>query len=178
MAAILPASQQSAPFLRMGPESPASPVVLSVPHAGREYSPALLKTSRLPLSKLETLEDRLVDRLVWRAVSEGAVALVARAPRAEIDLNRDEREIDPNMVTPPPPARSLMQSSRIRGGLGLIPSQVSGAGSIWFHRIPAAELNRRIAAVHRPYNEALETALKEARGRVVGAILLDFPLKP
>jgi len=52
------------PFLRMGPQVPASPVVLSVPHAGRLYSSALLKASRLPLSTLETLEDRLVDRLV------------------------------------------------------------------------------------------------------------------
>src|ERR671916_47811 len=178
MAAIFAEPQPDAPFWRMGPESPASPVVLSVPHAGRDYSPALLKSARLPLAKLETLEDRLVDRLAWRAVSDGAVAIVARAPRAEIDLNRDEREVDPNMVTPPPPARTLLQSSRIRGGLGLIPAQVSGSGSIWTRRISAAELARRIETIHRTYHEAIARALAEAKAKFGVAILLDCHSMP
>src|SRR3712207_847282 len=96
------------PFLRIGPDAPLSPVVLSVPHAGRSYSPALLSASRLPRETLETLEDRLVDRLVWRAIAGGATALVALRPRAEIDLNRDEREIDAAMIAPPPPSRSVL----------------------------------------------------------------------
>ena len=58
------------PFMRVGPGTAASPVVLSVPHAGRAYSRTLLDASRLPRETLETLEDRLVDRLVWRAVAE------------------------------------------------------------------------------------------------------------
>ncbi len=49
------------PFRRLGPTPAALPVVLSVPHAGRAYSTALLRASRLPLVRLETLEDRLVD---------------------------------------------------------------------------------------------------------------------
>ncbi len=39
------------PFLRLGPETPASPLVLSVPHAGRAYSAALLAAARLPRSR-------------------------------------------------------------------------------------------------------------------------------
>jgi N-formylglutamate amidohydrolase len=166
------------PFLRIGPDVPGSPVVLSVPHAGRAYSPALLKASRLPLRTLEALEDRLVDRLVWRAQASGAVALVARAPRAEIDLNRDQREIDPLMVTPPPPPGSVLQSARTRGGLGLVPSRINGAGSIWHRRLPAAELDRRIAEIHAPYHRALEGALAAARDRFGVAILLDCHSMP
>jgi N-formylglutamate amidohydrolase len=165
-------------FLRIGPDAPASPVVLSVPHAGRAYSPALLKASRLPLKTLETLEDRFVDRLVWRAVESGAVALIADAPRAEIDLNRDPREMDPAMVTPPPPPASVVQSARTRGGLGLVPSRIGGAGAIWHHRLQAAELARRIAEVHAPYHLALERALAAARERFGVAILLDCHSMP
>ncbi len=166
------------PFLRFGPETPASPVVLSVPHAGRAYSPALLRASRLPLEKLETLEDRLVDRLVWRAVAGGAAALVAQSPRAEIDLNRDEREIDPATVAPPLPASSLMQSPRTRGGLGLIPSRITGAGAIWLQRLSGAELSRRILDIHRPYHAALARMLEETRARFGIAILLDCHSMP
>ena len=166
------------PFLRIGPDSPASPVVLSVPHAGREYSEALLRSSRLPRSALESLEDRLVDRLVWRALGSGATGIVATAPRAEIDLNRDEREIDPAMVVPPPPARSILPSARTRGGLGLIPSRIGGAGSIWLQRLPEKELRRRIEQIHRPYHQALAEMLERARERFGVAILLDCHSMP
>src|SRR6187397_378665 len=97
------------PFIRIGPERPVSPVILSVPHAGRDYSEVLLAAARLPRATLETLEDRLVDRLIWRATDAGATAFVAHAPRAEIDLNRDEREIDPLLIAPALPSGSILQ---------------------------------------------------------------------
>jgi N-formylglutamate amidohydrolase len=166
------------PFLRIAPKVPLSPVVLSVPHAGRDYTPELLGSSRVPLDTLELLEDRLVDRLVWRALADGASALIALRPRAEIDLNRDEREIDPAMVAPPPSSRALLQSQRTRGGLGLVPSRISGAGAIWNRRIAAGELSRRIADVHRPYHRALAAMLNETRARFGIAILLDCHSMP
>jgi N-formylglutamate amidohydrolase len=167
-----------APFFRAGPDHPATPLVLSVPHAGRDYSGALLKSARVGRATLETLEDRLVDRLVWRAVQEGAAAFIARSPRAEIDLNRDEREIDPALVAPPPPPGSLMQSARTRGGLGLVPSRISGAGAIWLRRLGRDELARRVQSIHRPYHQAIAAALAAARERFGCAVLLDCHSMP
>ncbi len=166
------------PFIRIGPEEPVSPVILSVPHAGRDYRPELLKASRLPKHALEALEDRLADQLAWRATSAGMTAFVATAPRAEIDLNRDEREIDPLIVSPPLPPASIVQSARSRGGIGLIPSRIAGAGAIWLKRIPRQELDRRIAHIHRPYHQALEAALKRARAKFGSAVLLDCHSMP
>ena len=166
------------PFRRMGREPARLPVLLSVPHAGRAYSPALLGASRLPRIKLETLEDRLVDRLVWRGVAAGAGAIIADAPRAEIDLNRDEREVDASMVVPRPHPSGLIESVRSRGGLGLIPTRLAGAGGIWRDRLPAAELARRIAEIHRPYHEAVESELMALRERFGIAILLDCHSMP
>jgi N-formylglutamate amidohydrolase len=166
------------PFIRIGPDIPASPVVIAVPHAGRSYPPALLRAARLPLEKIETLEDRLVDRLVWRAVASGCSALIANATRAEIDLNRDEREIDPASVVPALPARSILQSARTRGGLGLIPSRLPGAGAIWLHRIGQDEVRRRVEVIHRPYHHALARCLEEARERFGIAVLLDCHSMP
>jgi N-formylglutamate amidohydrolase len=165
-------------FRRMGPEKPDSPIVISVPHAGRAYSADLLKASRLSRAKLETLEDRLVDRLVWRAVADGAVAIVADVPRAEIDLNRDEREIDPNMIVPMPRSSAVIQSPRSRGGLGLIPTRIAGSGAIWRQRIQAGEMERRIEQVHRPYHAAVAEALDQARARFGAAVLIDCHSMP
>jgi N-formylglutamate amidohydrolase len=166
------------PFRRLGPARPGSPVVLSVPHAGRAYSNGLLAAARVSRARLESLEDRLVDRLVWRAVEDGAAALIADSPRAEIDLNRDERELDPAMVLPRPPADSTVESPRTRGGLGLIPARIAGSGAIWRQRIAAAEVARRIDGIHRPYHRAIEAELKAARERFGIAILLDCHSMP
>jgi N-formylglutamate amidohydrolase len=166
------------PFRRLGPERPSSPVVISVPHAGRAYSERLLASARLSRARLETLEDRLVDRLVWRAVEGGAAALIADVPRAEIDLNRDERELDPAMVQPRPAADSTVESPRTRGGLGLIPARIAGSGAIWRQRIAAAEVARRIERIHRPYHAALQAELEAARARFGIAILLDCHSMP
>ena len=171
-------SQPAPPFVRIGPERLSSPVILSVPHAGRDYSPELLKAARLSRPLLETLEDRLVDRLVWQATAAGATTFVARAPRAEIDLNRDEREIDPALVAPPLPPGSILQSARTRGGIGLIPSRITGFGAIWRQRISQDELARRVEAIHRPYHRALDAALREARERFGAAVLLDCHSMP
>ena len=166
------------PFFRIGPERPASPVVLSVPHAGRDYSRHLLQAARLSQAVLETLEDRLVDRLIWRATATGMTAFVARAPRLEIDLNREEREIDPALIAPPLPSGGLVQSARSRGGLGLIPSRIIGAGPIWREKISRAEFARRIEHIHQPYHAALEAALAHARARFGEAVLLDCHSMP
>lgn len=172
------ASPAPQPFYRIGPERLASPVVLSVPHAGRAYSADLLRAARVPLNVLEALEDRLVDRLVWRAVAGGAAAIVASAPRAEIDLNRDERELDPAMVAPAPPSDTLLSTQRTRGGLGLVPARLAGAGGLWRGRMSRDELRRRVETIHRPYHEALSEALGAARRAFGAAVLLDCHSMP
>jgi len=166
------------PFYRIGPDRPVTPVILSVPHAGRAYSAALLRSARVPVHVLEMLEDRLVDRLVWRAVAAGATAIVATAPRAEIDLNRDERELDPAMVAPPPPSDSLLSTMRTRGGLGLVPARLAGAGGLWRGRMSRDELTRRVETIHRPYHAAIAAALAAARRQFGAAVLLDCHSMP
>ena len=171
-------SSPAPPFRRIGPDPAASPVLLSVPHAGRAYSEALLRAARVSLPRLEALEDRLADRLVWRAAEEGAAAIIAEAPRAEIDLNRDERELDPGMIVPRPHASAIVDSARMRGGLGLVPARMTGAGAIWRDRIPAREIARRVERIHRPYHEAIGAELDALRRRFGVAILLDCHSMP
>ena len=104
--------------------------------------------------------------------------MVARRPRAEIDLNRDEREIEPATVAPPPPPGSVVQSLRTRSGLGLVPSRIAGAGAIWVRRIEQGELKRRIDEVHAPYHHAIAALLRAARARFGIAVLLDCHSMP
>lgn len=174
MAAALPAP----PFIRLGPDAPPSPIVFSVPHAGRAYSAELLAAARLPREKLETLEDPWVDQLVEQAIGGRMIAIVAQTPRAEIDLNRDVREIDPDSIIGRLPPGAIVESARTRGGLGLVPWRLTGSGQIWLRRLQVDELQHRVAQHHEPFHEALAAELASARARFGIAMLIDLHSMP
>ena len=165
-----------APFVRLGAPQPLSPVVVTVPHAGRDYPAALADGARVPVERLVALEDRYADRLIADVVADGAVALVARRARAWIDLNRDPRELDPEMLAPPP-ADSL-PSPRVRGGLGLVPRRIAGVGEIYGARLDLAAVHARIVTDHAPWHAAVAEALAAARARFGVALLIECHSMP
>ncbi|SFR82119.1 N-formylglutamate amidohydrolase [Sphingomonas jatrophae] len=166
----------AAPFIRFGPADPVSPVIVAVPHAGRVYPPALLRAARLPLDLLEMLEDRHADRLASEIVAGGATVFVATMARAWIDLNRGPGDLDPAMVSPPPPG--LVAGPRARGGLGLIPRRVAGFGEVYGRPLAAEDVSERLAAVHGSWHDALAETLAAARRRFGVALLLDLHSMP
>jgi len=161
----------SPPF-RVYTEVPRTPVIISVPHAGRAYPPECAPLSRVPLDQLLPLEDRYADMLVARCIEAGVTVVVADVPRLWIDLNRDEQDWDA------PRAESHHLSARARAGLGLIPTRLAGVGDIWRTRPDAATVAERLASVHRPYHAALTALLAAARARYGIAILLDVHSMP
>ena len=165
-------------FVRLGPAALLHPVLLCVPHAGRDYPAAMLANAAVPRDRLEALEDRHVDALIAQAVAAGHGAFVAQRARCWLDLNRDEREIDAGMLDPPPPSHRLIQSAKVRGGLGLIPRRAAGVGELWRATLPAAEVEARIAGHHRPYHAAVAEMLETARARFGAALLLDCHSMP
>jgi N-formylglutamate amidohydrolase len=150
--------------------------VLAVPHAGRDYPPALQSAIRVPLSALKGLEDRCADALAleaWR----GETLFIAHRARAWIDLNRSEQERDPKLDD----GAGLLGvplSAKLRSGLGLVPRRVGNSGDIWSRRLSSAEVLARIDEDHRPYHDALADALAKARARYGVAVLVDIHSMP
>ena len=170
--------EQGGSFSRFGPPVPASPLIVSVPHAGQVYPAALLAASALRADALAALEDRLADRLAADLPGLGATLFVARHARAWIDLNRDEREIDPAMIAPTPRPGRLLVTARVRGGLGLVPRRIAGMGDIYRRRLSEAEVRARIVGDHAPWHEAIAGALAAAHARFGIACLLDLHSMP
>jgi N-formylglutamate amidohydrolase len=161
------------------------PVLVAVPHAGRAYPPAV--TARLRVAGLAQLrlEDRHVDRLgVAIARETGAALLVAYAPRALLDLNRAEDDIDWDMIEGGRPASmpaaqpGQHSNARARSGLGLVPRRLPGSGEIWRGRLAPAELTARIEGIHRAYHTALEEALARICAEWGAALLVDLHSMP
>jgi len=151
------------------------PVMLSVPHSGRDYHEAALANAAQGRRALETLEDPLVDRLAWRAIAAGIGAVVQPVPRAIIDCNRDEEEVDPAAILGISPAPV---GPRARHGLGLIPSRTHRHGTLWRRPIDRAELKWRIERVHRPYHDALGLGLAAHVALNGEALLIDCHSMP
>lgn len=161
-------------FRIIGSMEPESPVILSVPHAGREYPLPLRAALRAPLATLATLEDRHVDSIALDA-RENETLLMQTAPRAWIDLNRSEQERDPMIDDG---ACRAHLSAKVRAGIGLVPRRTASAGELWHRKLSGEEVEARIAADHRPYHDALSGLLAAARGRFGCAVLLDIHSMP
>jgi N-formylglutamate amidohydrolase len=151
------------------------PVIVSVPHAGRDYPDWLLDLARHGRHSLTALEDPLVDRLVWRAVGHGAGAVIAQAPRAAIDCNRAEDEIDPAVILG---HRRGRPSPRARGGLGIVPSRTAAHGHLWRQPIASGELERRLRDAYLPYHRAIEDQVQLLLSRFGCALVLDCHSMP
>lgn len=151
------------------------PVILSVPHAGRDYPQWLIAMCKSGAPALQALEDPLVDQLVEGAIDMGIGAVVAQAPRAAVDCNRAEDEIDPTVVRTGPIA-SL--SPRARGGLGIVPGRTAVHGTLWRQPISQRELDDRLVQAHRPFHQAIDDLLLKLLDRFGCALLIDCHSMP
>ena len=162
----------------------AIPVLIAVPHAGRAYPPDVADRMRHGEAAMHRLEDRHVDAVARAAAAAcGASLLLAEAPRAMIDLNRDTADIDTGMFEGPGP--SGLRGSFRRGaghrsarGLGLFPRRLSGLGELWSQAMSAQEAERRISAIHAPYHAALGSVLRDIAEQWGGALLIDLHSMP
>ena len=151
------------------------PVLLSVPHSGRAYPDWLVDMASAGRAALVALEDPLVDRLAWRAMQRGVGAVIAQAPRAAIDCNRAEDEIDPSVIDG---ARRGRVTARARGGLGIVPARTQLHGYLWRRAISPGQLAERVEQAHRPYHAAVADQLGLLLDRFGCALLLDCHSMP
>jgi len=151
------------------------PVLLSVPHSGRDYPDWLVDSAPGGRPALENLEDPLVDRLIWRALKRGCGAVIARAPRAAVDCNRAEDDVDPSVIDGA--ARGRV-TARARGGLGIVPSRTHSHGFLWRRPITPAQLADRLDQAHRPYHRAIREQIAILLGRFGCALLIDCHSMP
>jgi N-formylglutamate amidohydrolase len=163
----------SAPIVH--PSRSGLPVLLSVPHSGRDYPDWLVDMASSGRPALAALEDPLVDRLVWRAMQSGVGAVIARAPRAAIDCNRGEDEVDPAVVEG---GRRGRVTARARGGLGIVPARTQTHGFLWRRAITPQQLEDRLEQAYRPFHRAIEEQIELLMDRFGCALLLDCHSMP
>jgi len=154
------------------------PLLISVPHAGRDYPDSLYHNLNVPSSHLRRLEDRYSDLLARDAIDSGFPTIIAHKPRAWIDLNRSSTEIDADMVSGLSKSYVTMPSRKVRGGLGLVPRRLSGVGELWQKKFSWNDVVDRISGDHEPYHAQISKILEAMRSKFGCAILLDLHSMP
>lgn len=155
-----------------------SPVVISVPHAGRYFPQSILNAARVSRDALERLGDGWCDLLAQGAGAAGAAMILANHARAVADCNRAEGDMAPGEVAPEIRDRFSAPGRKERAGLGVVPTRLAPFGPLWRMMPGLAEMEGRLNSLHRPYHAAIVTALDLARRRHGWALLVDLHSMP
>jgi N-formylglutamate deformylase len=153
----------------------SSAAVFSSPHSGRRYPDNFIQRSRLDPLALRASEDAFVDDLFRSAPDHGAPLVAAEFPRAFVDVNRADDELDPALIAA---ASIRSRTLRVSAGLGVVPRVVSEGRPIYDGKLSMTEVQARIAACHAPYHNAVTTALRRAKEAFGMGFLVDCHSMP
>jgi N-formylglutamate amidohydrolase len=145
------------------PRGEATPLVVEVPHAGLGLDPLALSNLAAQGRSLGYDADLYVDELYADAPDQGAALLVSNLSRYVCDLNRAPVDVDPLAVE----GGSARSSPH-----GFVWRTTTEGRPALFGAVPRAEYDRRVAAYHAPYHQALAALLEERKRKYGFAILL------
>jgi len=158
------------PFRLSEPLSAPLALLVDSPHSGFEM-PADFGTAAPP-EALRTTWDGFVDELWGDAPALGATLLAATFPRAYIDVNRAEHDIDESLLAEPWPT-PLTPTDYTRRGMGLIRREALPGVPVYARALTVAEEQVRITNYYRPYREAVATRLESLRSEHELVFYLD-----
>ena len=152
----------SSPFLLTAPTGAEAPVLFDSPHSGFDWPGDFHPAA--PRAAILTTHDAFVDELWADAPAAGATLLAATFPRAYIDTNRAETDLDPAVLATPWPT-PLAPSDYSRRGMGLIRRLALPGVPMEAAPLTVAAVEHRLAHYYRPYRAALFAALDSLHRR-------------
>jgi len=158
------------------PRHVGSATVFSSPHSGRRYPDGFRRLSRLDDRMLRASEDAFVDDMFSMAPRYGAPLVAAQFPRAFIDVNRADDELDPALIDRYESRRP--RTLRVSAGLGVVPRIVAENTPIYDGKLPMDEVAARIECCYRPFHASLTECLEHVRRRYGIALLIDCHSMP
>jgi N-formylglutamate amidohydrolase len=141
-----------------------TPVIVEIPHAGLGIDGPALATLAAPARSVGRDADLWVDELYGQAGEAGATTLVSHLSRYVVDLNRSERDVDPESVEGAP--------SSTRATRGIIWRLTSDGSKVLDSPLSRRELQRRLDAYYRPYHRALAEQIERKRARFGYAVVI------
>lgn len=163
------------PFIFIEHSPKVTPLMVSVPHCGREYPKDLLDNTSLDSKNIRGAEDFFVDELSKQAPDYGIDFLYSKIARAYIDLNRSKDSLDDKLIDG---LNGHKQDEMARIGQGLIPRILPGNLRVSNRKLSLSEAQSRIESVYRPYHNILSRNLDTIHAQFGKYILFDMHSMP
>lgn len=142
-------------FQRFEPTTTPVALVVDVSRTGREYPEEF--RSMVPFSTLHDNVSMYVDQIWGDTPKLGGTMLYASFPSFWIDANRNELDIDQDLLDGEWPVPLNPTVSKL--GLGLLKSKSRYGEPVHERRLTVAELADRLDRFHRPYHAELKEIL-------------------
>lgn len=168
-------TRETEAYVLCRPERQIRNVIFASPHSGRDYPADFLARALPDRHLIRSSEDAFVDQLFDMVPGFGAPLLVAKAPRAFIDLNRAADELDPAVIEG---IVRAPHNPRVSSGLGVIPRVVAGGRAIYRGKLTLAEAEARIRTHWHPYHKTLAALVEETKACFGEATLIDCHSMP
>lgn len=150
----------------------AVPLLLSFPHSGDTYPDDFGYDASLPFGVVDYPSDKYVDELFAGGAALGLGSIRANFPRAYIDVNRHQHDIDGAMLEAPERWYGRLQPTALRDGTTLFWAKAKET-ELYDRKLSHAEAKRRLATCHVVYHQALTTMIETTRRRHGAVVVLD-----
>lgn len=139
-------------FYRLDPIVPPVPVIYDVSRSGRFYP--IDFRSPLPFSVVHDNASVYLEEFYCTAPEVGATMLYALFPNTYIDTNRNELDIDPDLLDGewPVPLKPTVSQR----GLGLLKTKSRYGEAFHEGKLAVADVMARLENYHRPYHAELK----------------------
>jgi len=161
---------------RRDPLGEPAPLVVDSPHNGTDW-PADFDHV-VTEAELMTSVDAYVDELFGHAPAVGATLIAALFPRAYIDANRAEDDLDLALIDGDWP-HPVNPGEKTEFGMGVVRRYILKGRPIYDRRLSPDEVLHRLETYHRPYHAAVAAAIDAAHARFGRAFHIDcHSMKP
>ena len=148
-------------FQRFDPVASPTPIVVDVSRSGREYPEQF--RSMIPFTSLHDNVSMYVDEIWSAAPALGGTLLYAVFPNFWIDVNRDELDIDADLIDGSWPVP--LKPTRSKSGLGLLKSKSRHGEPVHERKLTVAEVMERMNGQYHPYHAELKSLLAQQQSR-------------
>lgn len=161
---------------RRDPVGETVPLIVDSPHNGTvwpvDFDPIVTE------AELMTSVDAFVDELFGHTPAVGGTLIAAQFPRAYIDANRAEDDLDLALIDGDWPL-PVNPGEKTEFGMGVVRRYILKGRPIYDRKLSADEVLRRFETYHRPYHAAVAEAVAAAHTRFGAAFHIDcHSMKP
>ncbi len=150
-----------------------SPIIIMMPHSGRNYEKKFLNQTNLSINSLRDSEDAYVDKIFFSSLSNFSY-IKANFPRIFVDVNRSPLEIDPLMWEDTSLKKLFNQrTSKVLSGIGVFPKVNLNGTYIYNCKLPFKEAKRRLLYYYFPYHKKIKEIINISKTKFEKIIALD-----